>query len=47
MTYRDVWDADTVRRYDDPSSPMFSPEVAATDVVCGAVGRAQSYFSRS
>lgn len=32
MTLRDLWDADTARRYDDPSSPMFSPEVLSPTV---------------
>ena len=27
MTSSDVWDSDAARRYDDPASPMFSPEV--------------------
>ncbi len=27
MTSSDLWDADAAQRYDDPSSPMFSPEV--------------------
>ena len=27
MTSSDLWDADAARRYDDASSPMFSPEI--------------------
>lgn len=27
MTSSDLWDAETAKRYDDPSSPMFGPEV--------------------
>lgn len=32
MTSSDLWDAETARRYDDPSSPMFSPEVVGPTV---------------
>lgn len=32
VTSSDVWDAATAERYDDPSSPMFSPEVLGPTV---------------
>lgn len=40
MTSSDLWDADTARRYDDPSSPMFSPEVLGptVDFLAGLAG---------
>lgn len=32
MTSSDIWDAETASRYDDPSSPMFHPEVVEPTV---------------
>lgn len=32
MTSSDLWDADAARRYDDPTSPMFSPVVLGPTV---------------
>ena len=32
MTSSDLWDADAARRYDDASSPMFSPEILGPTV---------------
>jgi SAM-dependent methyltransferase len=32
MTSSDLWDAETARRYDDPTDPMFSPEVLGPTV---------------
>jgi len=40
MTSSDLWDADTARRYDDESSPMFSPDVLGptVDFLAGLAG---------
>ena len=40
MTSSDLWDAETARRYDDPSSPMFSAEVLGptVDFLAGLAG---------
>jgi 16S rRNA A1518/A1519 N6-dimethyltransferase RsmA/KsgA/DIM1 with predicted DNA glycosylase/AP lyase activity len=40
MTFSDLWDAKTAERYDDPSSPMFSPEVVgpAVDFLAALAG---------
>jgi len=40
VTSSDLWDTDTARRYDDPSSPMFSAEVLkpTVDFLAGLAG---------
>lgn len=44
VTSSDLWDAAAARRYDDPNSPMFSPEVLVPtlDFLAGLAGNGQA-----